>query len=279
MMGSLEMMFVDGKRKALTLSYDDGTIHDRKLVALMNQYGIKGTFNLNSGIFGTKEQKTVNGIDTDFSRIDAEEVKILYQGHEVASHTVTHPSLTGLPANLAAAEVLEDRSNLEELTGRPVRGFAYPFGTFNELVEEVLSACGIEYARTVNSTNDFTLPQEFLEWHPTCHHEAMELMELARKFCEEDAGQAKVFYLWGHSYEFAQKDNWNLIEDFFNYINKFRDEIWMASNIEIFDYVKAFGQLRCSTDNRVLYNPTDIRLWIEVDGKIYSVNGGEKLEL
>lgn len=270
------MLFKDGRRKALTFSYDDGTIHDRKLVALMNQYGMKGTFNLNSGLFGKKERQIINGIDTDFSRIEAEEVKSLYAGHEVASHTLTHPSLTGLPSNMGAKEVLKDRSNLEILTGELIRGFAYPYGTYNEKVEEILSACGIEYARTVCSTEGFELPQDFLEWHPTCHHESPKLMELAERFCTEKARRPEVFYLWGHSYEFSQKDNWQVIEDFMKYVSDYKDCIWSATNIEIVDYVEAFRKLRRSTDGRIIYNPTGTTLWFEMDREIHCIHGNEK---
>lgn len=272
----ITMLFEGGKRKALTFSYDDGTIHDRKLVALMNQYGMKGTFNLNSGLFGRKENLVINGIDTDFSRIEEKEVKALYAGHEVASHTLNHPSLTGLPANMGAAEVLKDRHNLEGLTGELVRGFAYPYGSFNEQVEEILSACGIEYARTVRSTNSFDLPQDFLEWHPTCHHEAPELMTLLKKFCDEDTWNPQVFYLWGHSYEFSQKDNWQIIEEFMRYAFADKEKIWFATNIEIVDYVKAFKELRRSTDGRILHNPTGRTLWFEMNREIHCIHGNEK---
>lgn len=279
-MGSeLTMLFEGGKRKALTFSYDDGTIYDRKLVSLMNQYGMKGTFNLNSGTFGKKENKVIQGIDTDFSRIEAGEVKALYAGHEVASHTENHPSLTGLPRNMGAVEILRDRANLEKLTGELVRGFAYPYGTYNEQVEEILSACGIEYARTVESTRDFDIPQDFLEWHPTCHHEDPQLTELAKKFCEEeDSWKPQLFYLWGHSYEFAQKDNWQLIEDFMKYVSAYRRKIWFATSIEIVDYVKAFRELRRSTDGRILHNPTGMTLWFEMDREIHCIHGNEKFE-
>lgn len=274
----LTMLFEGGKRKALTFSYDDGTIHDRKLVSLMNQYGMKGTFNLNSGLFGRKENLVINGFDTDFSRIEAKEVKNLYEGHEVASHTLQHPSLTGLPRNMGAAEVLKDRHNLEELTGELIRGFAYPYGAYNEQVEEVLSACGIEYARTVHSTNGFELPADFLEWNPTCHHESPELMELLEGFCKANTWNPQVFYLWGHSYEFAQKDNWQLIEDFMKYVSAYKDRIWFATNIEIVDYVKAFRELKRSTDGRILYNPTGMTLWFEMNREIHCVRGNEKYE-
>lgn len=270
------MLFKDGKRKALTFSYDDGTIHDRKLVSLMNRYGMKGTFNLNSGLLGRQEHQDIEGKDMDYSRINEEEVKTLYAGHEVASHTLTHPSLTGLPSHMGAAEVLQDRHNLETLTGELVRGFAYPYGTYNEQVEEILETCGIAYARTVYSTKSFELPRDFLEWHPTCHHEDAELMELLEKFCKENAQGPELFYLWGHSYEFSQKDNWQSIEDFMEYASAYKDQIWFAANIEIADYIDAFKKLMRSTDGRIIYNPTGMTLWFEMNGEIHCIHGNEK---
>ena len=275
----MEMLFDGGKRKALTLSYDDGTIHDRRLVAMMNEYGIRGTFNLNSGMFSQKGTAVINGYETDMSRIAAEEVKTLYAGHEVASHTLTHPSLTALPSNMGAAEVLKDRKNLEELTGELVRGFAYPYGTYNETVEEVLSACGIEYARTVVDTNGFDLPADFLEWHPTCHHESQSLMEIAKDFCENDGYSARLFYLWGHSYEFTKNNNWEVMEEFCRLVGG-RDDIWYATNIQIVDYMDVIKAAQYAADGSFVYNPCVQSLWLCVDDeKFVEVKGGQQVSL
>ena len=278
-MGSeLTMLFEGGKRKALTLSYDDGTIYDKKLVSLLKKYDMKATFNLNSGLLGQKEHRMINGINTDFSQIEPWEVKTVYADQEVASHTVNHSSIVGLSQNMGAAEVLKNKQKLEELTGRPVRGFAYPYGSYNELAEEILSACGIEYARTADSSNDFDIPQDFLEWHPTCHHDAPELLKLAEKFCNDDSLQPQLFCIWGRSYEFAQKDNWQVLEEFMKYVSDYREKIWFATSIEIVDYVKAFRELRCSSDGRILQNPTEMTLWFEMDREIHCIRGNEKFE-
>lgn len=278
-MGSeLTMLFEGGKRKALTLSYDDGTIYDKKLVSLLKKYDMKATFNLNSGLLGQKEHRMINGINTDFSQIEPWEVKTVYADQEVASHTVNHSSIVGLSQNMGAAEVLKNKQKLEELTGRPVRGFAYPYGSYNELAEEILSACGIEYARTADSSNDFDIPQDFLEWHPTCHHDAPELLKLAEKFCNDDSLQPQLFCIWGRSYEFAQKDNWQVLEEFMKYVSDYREKIWFATSIEIVDYVKAFRELRCSSDGRILQNPTEMTLWFEMDREIHCIHGNEKFE-
>lgn len=273
------MLFKDGMKKALTFSYDDGTVHDRRFVDLMNTYGMRGTFNLNSGLFGRKEQAVINGIDTDFSRIDAEEVKTLFEGHEISAHAVNHPSLTELPMAVAREEVAEDRKNLEALAGYPVTGFAYPYGTYNDKVEEVLAQCGIKYARTVVSTEDFELPQEFLEWHTTCHHENPKLMEIAERFVNEKPQEARVFYVWGHSYEFAQKNNWQMIEDFFRYMQEHKEGVWFATNGEIADYTLAFRQLQTSSDGKILYNPTAVDLWYGLDGQTYCIRSKERVQL
>ena len=278
-MGSeLTMLFEGGKRKALTFSYDDGTIYDKKLVSLLKKYDMKATFNLNSGLLGQKEHRMINGINTDFSQIEPWEVKTVYADQEVASHTVNHSSIVGLSQNMGAAEVLKNKQKLEELTGRPVRGCAYPYGSYNELAEEILSACGIEYARTADSSNDFDIPQDFLEWHPTCHHDAPELLKLAEKFCNDDSLQPQLFCIWGRSYEFAQKDNWQVLEEFMKYVSDYREKIWFATSIEIVDYVKAFRELRRSSDGRILQNPTEMTLWFEMDREIHCIHGNEKFE-
>ncbi len=272
----MEMLFEGGKSKALTFSYDDNTVYDRQLVALMNQYGMRGTFNLNSGLFSDSHIADIDGVEIDFSRIDEQEVMDLYRGHEVASHTVTHPSLTDIPAEEGRKEVLEDRAKLEELVGYTVSGFAYPYGTFNKEVEALLSECGITYARTVVSTEDFRLPQDFLEWHPTCHHNREKLMELAEKFCMDESGEAKLFYLWGHSYEFKRYDNWQVIEEFMRYMQQHKEKIWIATNKEIRDYVQAYGQLVTSADTSILHNPTDITIWYKREGQTCRILPDEK---
>ena len=51
-----------------------------------------------------------------------------------------------------------------------VRFFAYPFGTYNEDVKQLVRMAGYMGARTVVSTHTFEIPQDFMEWHATCHH-------------------------------------------------------------------------------------------------------------
>ena len=145
--------FPGGKHKALTFSFDDGRKEDRRLVELFNQYGMKGTFNLNSGLHNAE-------------RIPISEYKELYRGHEVACHTVLHPTITRSPLDQVAQQILEDRRALEELVETPVCGLAYPNGSYTHKIQELLPALGIRYARTVRSAQDFAIPEDFTEWNP-----------------------------------------------------------------------------------------------------------------
>lgn len=274
------MLFPGAKRKALTLSYDDGVLQDRRLVQMMNQYGIHGTFNLNSRILGRVEEMTLFGKTADISTVTLQEIPVLYTNHEVATHGAEHSALTGY-GSAGLLEVMDDRRIFEAVVPYLVRGHAYPFGLYDDTVCDMLKAAGIHYGRTVASTGKFDIPQDFMRWNPTCHHNDTGLMELAKQFCEKDSlfGQPQLFYLWGHSYEFDMEQNWYVIEDFLKYVSGFQDTVWMATNGEIADYITAYRGLVFSADGRRVYNPASATLWMEVLEQIYKISAGETITI
>jgi len=274
-LSSIFMRFPDGKAKALTLSYDDDTCANIKLIEIMHQYGLKGTFNLNSGLYAKEEPENMRGTLTEKMTTDA----LKDSGQEVAVHAYTHPFLEQLPENLTAYEILKDRENLEKQFGTIVRGMAYPFGTFNDVVIDIARKCGIVYSRTVRSTLDFSIPEDWMRLDPTCHHSHPELMKLAHKFTQDKPNRAPyLFYLWGHAYEFNNNDNWNVIEEFAAYIGG-RDDVWYATNIEIYDYIDAYKKLQFSVDAKIIRNPTGQDLWLDMGGQTYMVGSGKVLKL
>lgn len=277
----VQMAFPEGREKAFTISYDDGVRQDERLLALMKQYGIRGTFNLNYGTLGRERHAVIDGYDTDITTFREEELRGMYKGQEIACHALNHKKLTEISAGNAAYEVIEDRRNLERVLENMVTGFAYPFGTYDETVQQVLAACGIHYARTVKSTHAFDLPEEFLAWHPTCHHNDEKVMELLEQFCTGPIGfaGARLFYLWGHAYEFDQRDNWEQIEKIFSYVNHYETEIWFATNGEIYDYVQAFRKLEFSADGEMVENKTAVDVWLLTDGAVVKVPAGELVRL
>ena len=136
--------FPGGLRKAVTFSFDDGVRQDLRLMDLFRSHGIKATFNLNSGMFGGDH--TWNYKNIEVSRLSREEVEENYRDFELAVHTSHHPDLVKLSREGIISEVYSDRRNLEEIAGYPVRGMAYPYGTYSTEVVEILHSLGICYS-------------------------------------------------------------------------------------------------------------------------------------
>lgn len=250
------LLFPGGKRKAFTLSYDDGVIQDRRLAELFRQHGLKCSFNLGSGVLGEQAVRSFPEREIDVSKIRAEEVETIYRGHEICGHGLYHSALSSIGTPLAMYEIIEDKRRLEAISGRPLKMFAYPFGLYNDKVVEILSLAGYQGARTVHSTHRFDIPEDFLRWDPTCHHDDEGLMELARQFVEDGGYAPMLFYVWGHAYEFDGNDNWQRIEALAEFICRYPEQIWFASNGEIIDYVNAYRRLEYSADGLLIYNPS-----------------------
>ena len=267
----MRMALKDGKRKVLTLSYDDGVVQDIRLIKIMNQYGLKGTFNINTGRY-CPEDTVREQFDGTMKLSEAQELYIK-SGHEVAIHSYSHPFLEQVKPEEVVFEILRDRENVEKQYGTIAKGMAYPYGTYNDQVIEILRQCGIVYSRTVKSTENFGFPQDWLTLDPTCHHNDPQLMELAKRFAEEEPlwDRAWMFYLWGHSYEFDRNDNWNVIEEFAAYIGN-REDIWYATNLEVYNYVRAYESLQVSVDQTILYNPSAIDVWVNLSNRLGETN-------
>lgn len=257
---------VGGRQNVVTMSYDDGRTYDRRLVQLFNTYGIKGTFHLNSGFLGKEGYVT------------AEEVAALYAGHEVSSHSLTHPHLAQLMRADAIGEVLEDRRRLEALCGYPVCGMSYPFGTYTDQLLDTLRQCGIRYSRTTRATGAFGLPEDPLRWHPTCHHR--DAAACADRFLAgmERQRAIQLLYIWGHSYEVNTEEKWAEMEALCRRIGG-DERVWYATNREIIDYMDVLRGLQIAVDGKTLYNPAAAAAWVSVDGQAVEIPGGATVRL
>lgn len=266
-MNKVYCCYPGGKHKALTMSYDDGKVQDRRLIEIFNRYGIKGTFHINSGLFD------------DPKRIKPEEFRELYAGHEVSCHTVTHPTIARCPLPEVLEEVLADRRDLEKIMGYPVRGLSYPNGSLSEDIVKALPLCGIRYSRVVGNSDNFALPEDPYRWKSTCHHNHR-LMELGEEFKGLFKKQyLYLMYVWGHSYEFDDKNNWDLIENFCKMMGG-QEDIWYCTNIEFMDAMDDFQRLQFAADNSFVFNPNARDCWIRVnDGDPVRIPAGETVQL
>ncbi len=226
----------NGKNKAVTFSYDDSITQDKRLIKLFDKYGLKCTFNLNSGLLGQEGYLDCEGERVSFNHVKPEEVRELYAGHEIASHTLTHPALRDCSEEEIFRQVENDRLRLCELAGYEVVGFAYPGGTgcvgnSDKIIRE---KTGVKYARTTSSTYSFDLQDDLILFNPTVYHhgEWDALFSLGRKFLALDTDEPQLFYIWGHAFEFDIHDTWDRMEEFCRLISG-KNDIFYGTNKEV----------------------------------------------
>ena len=274
----MRFLYPDFKTKALTFSYDDGCIQDRRLTALLRDYGMKGTFNLCNAWFGNVSEFDHGGFWVHFEQIAREEAPALYAGHEVASHNLAHKPVHALNKE-AKDQLSENSAALSELMGYPVRGFAFPCGPFDHTSPDTLSSAGLAYARTVRDTYALSVPQDFYFWHPTCHDRDEKLEPIVKSFAgEKDPEELRLLYIWGHSFELDKNDmdRWAKLENNLR-IMKDHEEIWYATNIEICDYINATR--KSLPADGVFENRSEQTLYLIHRGERIALSPGEKMKL
>ncbi len=227
-----------GKNKALTFSYDDGVLQDQRLINIFNRYGLKGTFNLNSELLGKDGHLVRNGRHVDHIKVKPEDVHYVYEGHEVAAHTLTHPNLTRCTDDEVIRQVEEDRLKLSEMVGYEVIGMAYPGGGVNNnehVAQLVQEHTGIQYARSTVTTGSFAPFRNLYRYEGTLYHheEWDQLFALGEEFLQLQCDTPQVFYIWGHAYEFdIYPERWERFEEFCRMMSGHED-IFYGTNREV----------------------------------------------
>lgn len=229
--------FGDNKLKAFTLSYDDGVTQDIRLIELLNKYGLKCTFNLNSELLGKNRMLMRQGQRICHYKVHPGDVREIYAGHEIAVHTLTHPNLTQLPEEEIIRQVECDRRKLSDLAGYEVIGMAYPCGGVNNddrVAGIIRASTGVRYSRTITCNAAFNVQDNRYRFNPTVYHlDFDDMMRLGEKFIALNAQEPQIFYVWGHSYEMDyDSENWVRLEAFFKLISG-RDDIFYGTNSEV----------------------------------------------
>lgn len=266
----IKKLYPGGKDKAFNISYDDGVLQDVRFVNLLNQYGLKGTFNLNSGLM-KQEFEWVHENGMVVKRLPEDIVRDLYAGHEVASHTYSHPYMDSLSRGDILSQMAADRFFLQQLTGQPVAGFAVPFLYYSPLIAECARECGFAYARISEESRGYQPPEDPFWWRGGIFHWSEDLEDYVEGFLRTDAELA-LCQIVGHSYDLDVCDMWQRMEEILRTVAA-EDSVAPMTNLELFVYLQQMKQAQITPE--AIMNPGNCDLWFRVDGETVCVHPGE----
>ena len=262
----IRKLYPQGKKKAFSITYDDGVTQDVRFVELLNKYGLKGTFNLNSELMSNGFEWTHES-GLVIQRLKPEVVVDLYEGHEVASHTLTHPYMSELSEEEILRQMGQDKKNLEKLFQREIYGFAVPFDYYSDLIAECAKKCGFTYARMSEERYSYVPPEEYYYWAAGAFHIMPKFKEFVEVFFETEEELA-LCQIVGHSYDLDTENMWEQIEEILQKVAEDEDVISMT-NIELVRYLKAMRSATITEDG--IENHSNVELWFEEDGRVFSV--------
>ncbi len=237
----MKRLYPGGKAKVFTVSYDDGVLQDVRFVELLNKYGVKGTFNLNSRLM-REEFAWTHESGMVVRRLSPAAALRLYGGHEVASHTLTHPYLDHAGRSDILREMGEDRDELERLFGREVRGFAAPFTFWSREMADCARLCGFEYARISEESRGYAPPEDRYNLRAGIFHLSPDLEAFVDGFLATDRELA-VCQIVGHTYDLDAANMWDRMEAIFRRVAACPDVAFMTT-LEIVRYLTENGLLR-----------------------------------
>ncbi len=140
-------------RKPFILTFDDGYLDNHlNMLPLARKYGYTGVLFL-LGDFTADRNFWDSGEDAEANRIMTTEQKkdFVEQGWEIGAHTLTHPHLTQLSDEEVLHEVRESKSRLEDGLQTKIVSFAYPFGTYDDRIKEVIKQAGFDFGIATDS--------------------------------------------------------------------------------------------------------------------------------
>lgn len=267
---NVRRLYPGGKRKAFNITYDDGVVQDERFVELLNCYGLKGTFNLNSGLLRSGFT-WIHECGMEIRRLPEEELVRIYQGHEIASHTLTHPYMHDLGEGEILGQMVEDKNNLEEIFGREVAGFAVPFTYYSDLIASCARRAGFEYARISEEGATFVPPQDRYWWRAGVFHWSQWMTKFVNEFlCSQE--ELAVCQIAGHSYDLDVMNMWETMENICRKVSAC-GEVWPATHIELVRYLRAMESLECRQNQ--IYNASERDLWLEINGNVTCLKPGE----
>lgn len=252
-------------KKYFVWSFDDGLEQDKKIIEILKKYEMGATFNLNSGMTGTrnvigriKDYGMYVRPETEISakkfhflkyvqsyRIPDNEIKDVYHGYEVASHSEKHENLIKITPQQATDSIINDVARLSELTGGSVQGFAYPFGARNDKVEKIVEKQGFVYARTIKVSDSFRITNNLMQFPITAWHISKNVFTKLEQFFSSNDEEPQIFLMFAHGYEFdfdTQESSWKKFEKICDMVRG-HENIVCCSTIEAINSIRSEKKL------------------------------------
>lgn len=268
----IRKLYPYGKPKAFNITYDDGVLQDVPFVRLLNELGIPGTFNLNSQLM-QEEFAWTHPCGAAIRRLPPQTVRHLYDGHEVASHTLTHPYMTELSREEILYQLKQDKANLEALFEREIFGFAVPFDYYDDTIRQCVIDAGFAYGRNSEQSLSFTPQADPFCWSTTVYHINPEMSGLFRQFLESHEELA-LFQIVGHSYDLETENLWPDVESILRTVRS-HDDILPMTHIDIVRYLQDMAQVTIT--DTFIENRSPREVWLEIDGHVTPIPAGARI--
>jgi hypothetical protein len=216
-------------RLIVTTSWDDGYPADRRVGEVLAKHRATGTFYVPTR---NAEGRPV---------LERSDVAALAGAFEIGGHSRDHVVLTELPLAEAKTQVSVNKADLEQITGKRIRGFCYVRGRFNNGLADIVKEAGFDYARTVENFHTSAPKDRYrvpttIQLYP--HTKTAYLKMLVRGAltmpragaCGQVLGAGDIlsridalanrsqqegggyFHLWGHSWELEALDLWSTLD-------------------------------------------------------------------
>jgi peptidoglycan/xylan/chitin deacetylase (PgdA/CDA1 family) len=282
----IDLLFPEGKSKAIILSFDDGNVQDTVIVRMLDKYQLKGTFYLH----------TKPLIDGSTKHVSLNNIAQLYKGHELGSHGVSHNRLDHMNDSLLLHELKESKDTLERYMQQKVESFAYPYGYYNSNTLLLAKKVGYKSARTINNTFNYNISNELMQWHPCCHLSKANkhlrgflstpppYIQEWKKLITQKIGLPYTFYrvmfVWGHSTEVGANKAMSTKE--FEYFCKTiaqHDAIWSCTASELASYQNCVNNLLITKYEVANPNYNLHSVWFKFSEATYELKPGETFSI
>ena len=234
----------------ITTSWDDGSLSDMRLAELLIKYHIPATFYL--------------PIDNVERRcLGRAEISALGRDFDIGCHTYHHTDLTGISTHEAQKEIMDGKQELEQIIGREVSSFCYPFGRYNDSIVKIVKACGFTGARTIRlHTRYISNPykagtmvttkqyqyffRRYLLYTIAANDYRMlgflfqkglflkEWNRVAARSLDFIMNNGGIWHLWGHSWAIEANNDWDKLESIFRLINDLPRDVLKINNSQLF---------------------------------------------